>query len=124
MLLMLLYAVGVSSSRVYPKTGCISALAPFRRLRACTQELTAAPPTPMKRVVTTPIIKSDVVPRPLAGGCGAFQWWGGAPGWQTGAGFMMICLLNAVTNVVLQSGPVAKRWELLLSERRGRVRPL
>jgi hypothetical protein len=21
-------------------------------------------------------------------GGGAFQWWGGAPGWQTGAGFM------------------------------------
>ena len=62
--------------------------------------------------------------RPSAGGGGAFQWWGGAPGRQTGAGFMMICLLNAVTNVVLRSGPVAKRWELLLSERRGRVRPL
>ncbi|MBZ6720446.1 hypothetical protein FMJ64_24025 [Klebsiella variicola] len=30
----LLCAVGVSPS----KTGCISALAPFRRLRACTQE--------------------------------------------------------------------------------------
>ncbi|THL88158.1 hypothetical protein FAN16_22975 [Klebsiella pneumoniae subsp. pneumoniae] len=27
---------------------------------------------------------------------------------------MMIFLLNAVTNVVLRSGPVAKRWELSL----------
>uniref|UniRef100_UPI003D813C8F hypothetical protein n=1 Tax=Klebsiella quasipneumoniae TaxID=1463165 RepID=UPI003D813C8F len=26
---------------------------------------------------------------------------------------MMIFLLNAVTNVVLRSGPVAKRWALL-----------
>lgn len=77
-----------------------------------------------ERVVTTPIIKSDGVPRPLAGGGCAFQWWGGAPGRQTGAGFMTNFLLNAVTNVVLRSGPVAKRWELLLSERRGRVRPL
>ncbi|MGN3123929.1 hypothetical protein ACTFZK_28815, partial [Klebsiella pneumoniae] len=40
--------------------------------------------------------------------------WGGAPGWQTGAGFMTDFLLNAVTNVVLWSGPVAKRWELSL----------
>ncbi|PCP86020.1 hypothetical protein CQA11_28375, partial [Klebsiella pneumoniae] len=62
--------------------------------------------------------------RPSAGGGGAFQWWGGAPGWQTGAGFMTDFLLNAVTNVVLWSGPVAKRWALLLSERRGRLRPL
>ncbi|OTP61475.1 hypothetical protein BVC92_19725, partial [Klebsiella pneumoniae] len=59
-----------------------------------------------------------------AGGGGAFQWWGGAPGRQTGAGFMMNFLLNAVTNAVLPLGPDAKRWELLLSERRGRVRPL
>ncbi len=28
--------------------------------------------------------------------------------------FMMDFLLNAVTNVVLRSGPVAKRWELSL----------
>ena len=68
----------------------------------------------MKRVVTTLIIKSDGVPRPSAGGGGAFQWWGGAPGWQTGAGFMINFLMNAVTNVVLRSGPVAKRWELFL----------
>ncbi|HBW8799560.1 TPA: hypothetical protein MFN31_005705 [Klebsiella pneumoniae] len=27
---------------------------------------------------------------------------------------MMIFLLNAVTNVVIRSGPVAKRWELSL----------
>ncbi|EOY0876509.1 hypothetical protein ACP1HW_005694, partial [Klebsiella pneumoniae] len=33
---------------------------------------------------------------------------------QTGAGFMMIFHLNAVTNVVIRSGPVAKRWELSL----------
>ncbi|HBX1710886.1 TPA: hypothetical protein MHQ00_27220, partial [Klebsiella pneumoniae subsp. pneumoniae] len=63
-------------------------------------------------------------PRPSAGGGGAFQWWGGAPGRQTGAGFMINFLMNAVTNVVLRSGPVAKRWEQLLSERRGHVRPL
>ncbi|EPL4892818.1 hypothetical protein L7U82_005497, partial [Klebsiella pneumoniae] len=44
----------------------------------------------------------------------AFQWWGGAPGRQTGAGFMINFLMNAVTNVVLRSGPVAKRWELSL----------
>ncbi len=97
---------------------------PEGRLRACTRQLTAAPPTAMKRVVTTPIIKSDGVPRPSAGGGGAFQWWGGAPGWQTGAGFMMNIIMNAVTNLILRSGPVAKRWALLLSERRGRVRPL
>ncbi|WP_235309372.1 hypothetical protein, partial [Klebsiella quasipneumoniae] len=41
-------------------------------------------------------------------------WWGGAPGWQTGAGFMMNFLMNAVTNLVLRPGPVAKRWELSL----------
>ena len=76
----------------------------------------------MKRVVTTPIIKSNGVPRPSAGGGGAFQWWGGAPGWQTGAGFMMICFLNAVTNLILRSGPVAERWELsqVLPNRRDR----
>ncbi|EAB9736973.1 hypothetical protein D4U46_25420 [Escherichia coli] len=36
---------------------------------------------------------------------------------------MMICLLNAVTNVVLRSGPVAKRWELslVLPNRRDRL---
>ncbi|WP_227538235.1 hypothetical protein, partial [Klebsiella pneumoniae] len=33
---------------------------------------------------------------------------------KTGAGFMTDFLLNAVTNVVLRSGPVAKRWELSL----------
>ncbi|ENY6048906.1 hypothetical protein ACF0OM_005775, partial [Klebsiella pneumoniae] len=49
-----------------------------------------------------------------AGGGGAFQWWGGAPGRQTGAGFMMNFHLNAVTNLVLRLGPVAKRWELSL----------
>ncbi|HIB5579200.1 TPA: hypothetical protein ACWXAS_005411, partial [Klebsiella pneumoniae] len=55
-------------------------------------------------------------------GGGAFQWWGGAPGWQTGAGFMMICFLNAVTNLILRSGPVAERWELsqVLPNRRDR----
>nr|AXJ99286.1 hypothetical protein [Escherichia coli] len=37
---------------------------------------------------------------------------------------MMNFHLNAVTNAVLPLGPDAKRWELLLSERRGRVRPL
>ncbi|MFT3539147.1 hypothetical protein ACMWBM_25665, partial [Klebsiella pneumoniae] len=60
--------------------------------------------------------------RPSAGGGGAFQWWGGAPGWQTGAGFMINFLLNAVTNVVLWSGPVAKRWalSLMLPNRRDR----
>ncbi|MFK9990629.1 hypothetical protein, partial [Klebsiella pneumoniae] len=49
-------------------------------------------------------------------------WWGGAPGWQTGAGFVMIFLLNAVTNVVIRSGPVAQRWELslMLPNRRDR----
>lgn len=97
---------------------------PEGRLRACTRELTAAPLTAMTRVVTTPIIKSDGVPRPSAGGGGAFQWWGGAPGWQTGVGFMMNIIMNAVTNLILRSGPVAERWELLLSEQRGRVRPL
>ncbi|HGS4245239.1 TPA: hypothetical protein ACL9MU_005343, partial [Klebsiella pneumoniae] len=34
---------------------------------------------------------------------------------QTGAGFMTDFLLNAVTNVVLRSGPVAQRWELSLA---------
>ncbi|HIF6270607.1 TPA: hypothetical protein ACX3KD_005634, partial [Raoultella ornithinolytica] len=33
---------------------------------------------------------------------------------QTGAGFMMDFLLNAVTNLILRPGPVAKRWELSL----------
>ncbi|MHB5359896.1 hypothetical protein ACYB79_25290, partial [Klebsiella pneumoniae] len=60
--------------------------------------------------------------RPSAGGGGAFQWWGGAPGWQTGAGFMMNFHLNAVTNLVLRLGPVAQRWELslMLPNRRDR----
>ncbi|WP_250837908.1 hypothetical protein, partial [Klebsiella pneumoniae] len=42
--------------------------------------------------------------------------------WQTGAGFMTDFLLNAVTNVVLRSGPVAQRWELslMLPNRRDR----
>lgn len=66
-------------------------------------------------VVTTFIIKSDSVPALWAGGGGAFQWWGGAPGRQTGAGFMINFLMNAVTNVVLRSGPVAQRWELSLA---------
>ncbi|HBY4233996.1 TPA: hypothetical protein MIT98_27985 [Klebsiella pneumoniae] len=74
-------------------------------------------------LVTTSIIKSDVF-RPFGPGGGAFQWWGGALGRQTGAGFMMNIIMNAVTNLILRSGPVAERWELLLSERRGRVRPL
>ncbi|MGJ4309356.1 hypothetical protein ACP8FQ_27820, partial [Klebsiella pneumoniae] len=74
-------------------------------------------------VVTTFIIKSDSVPALWAGGGGAFQWWGGAPGRQTGAGFMINFLMNAVTNVVLRSGPVAKRWELslMLPNRRDRL---
>ncbi|HHL1396515.1 TPA: hypothetical protein ACQ3CV_004061, partial [Klebsiella pneumoniae] len=37
-----------------------------------------------------------------------------AHGGQTGVGFMMDFLLNAVTNLLLRSGPVAKRWELSL----------
>ncbi|HFI8153647.1 TPA: Tn3 family transposase [Escherichia coli] len=52
---------------------------------------------------------------PFGRGGGAFQWWGGAPGWQTGAGFMMNFHLNAVTNLVLRLGPVAQRWELSLA---------
>ncbi|HFU2227126.1 TPA: hypothetical protein ACH48W_005459, partial [Escherichia coli] len=36
------------------------------------------------------------------------------PGRQTGAGFMMNIIMNAVTNLILRSGPVAKRWELSL----------
>ncbi|WP_248698387.1 hypothetical protein, partial [Escherichia coli] len=53
----------------------------------------------------------------------AFQWWGGAPGRQTGAGFMMNIIMNAVTNLILRSGPVAKRWELslVLPNRRDRL---
>ncbi len=51
----------------------------------------------------------------MAGGGGAFQWWGGAPGRQTGAGFMMNIIMNAVTNLILRSGPVAQRWELSLA---------
>lgn len=60
---------------------------------------------------------------PFGRGGGAFQWWGGAPGRQTGAGFMMDFLLNAVTNLILRSGPVAKRWELslVLPNRRDRL---
>ena len=38
----LLYAVGVVTTRREPQSGRISALAPFRRLRACTPDLTAA----------------------------------------------------------------------------------
>ncbi|WP_256658512.1 hypothetical protein, partial [Klebsiella quasipneumoniae] len=44
----------------------------------------------------------------------AFQWWGGAPGRQTSACFMMNLIMNAVTNLILRPGPVAKRWELSL----------
>ena len=108
-----------------PQSGRISALAGRQgRLRACIPGLPQSNLQRSRNLVTTSIIKSDGVPRPVAGGGGAFQWWGGAPGWQTGAGFMTDFLLNAVTNEVLRSGPVAKRWALLLSERRGRLRPL
>ena len=37
-----LYAVGVVTTRREPQSGRISALAPFRRLRACTPDLTTA----------------------------------------------------------------------------------
>ncbi len=45
----LLYAVGVVTTRREPQSGRISALAPFRRLRACTPDLTAALLTAMKK---------------------------------------------------------------------------
>ncbi|HFU7440097.1 TPA: hypothetical protein ACH686_004821, partial [Escherichia coli] len=32
----------------------------------------------------------------------------------TSAGFMMNIIMNAVTNLLLRPGPVAKRWELSL----------
>lgn len=89
-----------------PQSGRISALAGRQgRLRACIPGLPQSNLQRSRNLVTTSIIKSDGVPRPVAGGGGAFQWWGGAPDWQTGAGFMMISLLNAVTNVVLRRGP-------------------
>ncbi len=98
-----------------PQSGRISALAGRQgRLRACIPGLPQSNLQRSRNLVTTSIIKSDGVPRPSAGGGGAFQWWGGAPGRQTGTGFMMDFLLNAVTNVVLRSGPVAQRWELSL----------
>jgi hypothetical protein len=72
-----------------------------------------------RNIVTTSIILKRCIPG-LGRGGGAFQWWGGAPDRQTGAGFMMNIFMNAVTNVVLPV-PVAKRWELsVLPNRRDR----
>ena len=51
---------------------------PVGPLTSVYSELTASPLTATNPLVTTPIIKSDVFPRPSAGGGGAFQWWGGA----------------------------------------------
>lgn len=100
--------------KALPQSGRISALAGRKgRLRACTSNVPQNNSQQRQYVVTTSIIKSDTTPG-LRPGSGAFQWWGGAPGRQTGAGFMMIFHLNAVTNVVIRSGPVAKRWELSL----------
>lgn len=71
-----------------PQSGRISALAGRQgRLRACIPGLPQSNLQRSRNLVTTSIIKSDGVPRPSAGGGGAFQWWGGAPGRQTGAGF-------------------------------------
>ncbi len=120
----LLCAVGVVTTRREPQSGRISALAGREgRLRACTPEPKAAPSTAtMESSYNIRHSKTMHYPGRWPGWGGAFQWWGGAPGRQTGAGFMMDFFLNAVTNVLLRSGPVAKRWELslMLPNRRDR----
>lgn len=72
----LLCAVGVVPTRVYPKSGRISALAGREgRLRACSQHFQ---PEDWQRwccLVTTFIIKAMLFP-PFGGGGGAFQLWG------------------------------------------------
>ncbi len=59
-----------------PQSGRISALAGRQgRLRACIHGLPQSNLQRSRNLVTTSIIKSDGVPRPVAGGGGAFQWW-------------------------------------------------
>ena len=119
-----LCAVGVVTTRREPQSGRISALAGREgRLRACTPELKATSPTATtKHSYNIHHFKAMHYPGRWPGLGGAFQWWGGAPGRQTGAGFMMNIIMNAVTNLILRSGPVAKRWErsLVLPNRRDR----
>ena len=62
---------------------------PVGPLTSVYSELTASPLTATNPLVTTLIIKSDVVPRPSAGGGGAFQWWGGARSRRTAPGFVL-----------------------------------
>lgn len=62
---------------------------PVGPLTSVYSELTASPLTATNPLVTTSIIKSDGVPRPSAGGGGAFQWWGGACGCRTPPGFVL-----------------------------------
>nr|QTX14570.1 hypothetical protein [Klebsiella pneumoniae] len=75
-------------------------------------------------VVTTFIIKKRLCSGPL--GRGRRRFFSGGEGHLTGKPvlvFMMNIFMNAVTNVVLRSGPVAKRWELslMLPNRRDRL---
>ncbi|EAS8622641.1 hypothetical protein BSB13_23185 [Salmonella enterica] len=69
---MLLYAVGVVPARRKPQSGRISALAPLRRLRACTPKRTAALSAATTIYSYNIQFKSDAVPRPSAGGGGGF----------------------------------------------------
>ena len=104
------------TTRREPQSGRISALAGREgRLRACTPELKATSPTATtKHSYNIHHFKAMHYPGRWPGLGGAFQWWGGAPDRQTGAGFMMNIFMNAVTNLVFRPVPVAKRWELSL----------
>ena len=74
----LLCAVGVVPTRVYPKSGRISALAGRQgRLRACTQYFQPEDWQRRGFLVTTFIIKSDVVPALRAGAASLFSYGGG-----------------------------------------------
>ncbi|HFK9634621.1 TPA: hypothetical protein ACH10M_005781, partial [Klebsiella pneumoniae] len=64
--------------------------------------------------VTTPIIKSDTTPGLRPGAAALFSGGEGHLAGKPAPVFMMNNVMNAVTNLVLRSGPVAKRWELFL----------
>lgn len=110
----LLCAVGVVPTRVYPKSGRISALAGRQgRLRACTEDFQ---PEDWQRwwcLVTTFIIKSDSVPALWAGAGPLFSYEGAALWFQfcAGPGFFWRLFLCVVTKVA-PIGARRLRWEV------------
>nr|AOZ86980.1 hypothetical protein A7K74_64 [Klebsiella pneumoniae subsp. pneumoniae] len=109
----LLCAVGVVPTRVYPKSGRISALgavrAAYERVLRTSSEKTDSD----EDVVTTFIIKSDSVPALWAGAGPLFSYEGGALWFRfcAGPGFFWRLFLCVVTKVA-PVGARRLRWEV------------